>query len=58
MIGDLKNSIEVIEDAIIASNKDLKFTRGMHHLIEGEYDKFGNFMNLETLLLNTISLKT
>ena len=45
MIGDLKNSIEVIEDAIIAhpNQKDLKFTRGMHHLIEGEYDRGWEF---------------
>ncbi len=41
MIGDLKKSIEVIEEAMIAhpDQKDLKFTRGMHHLIEGEFDK-------------------
>tara|TARA_A100001015_G_scaffold166161_1_gene184693 strand:+ start:640 stop:2358 length:1719 start_codon:yes stop_codon:yes gene_type:complete len=41
MIGDLKKSIEVIEDAMIAhpDQKNLKFTRGIHHLIEGEFDK-------------------
>ena len=45
MIGDLKKSIEVIEDAIIAhpDQKDLKFTKGMHHLIEGEFDKGWEF---------------
>ena len=45
MIGDLKKSIEVIEDAIISypNQKDLKFTRGMHHLIEGEFDKGWEF---------------
>ncbi len=45
MIGDLKNSIEVIEDAIIAypNQKDLKFTRGMQHLIQGEFEKGWEF---------------
>ena len=45
MIGDLKKSIEVIEDAIIAypDQKDLKFTKGMHHLIMGEFDKGWEF---------------
>ena len=45
MIGDLKNSIEVIDDAIIAypNQKDLKFTRGMQHLIQGEFEKGWEF---------------
>tara|TARA_A100000164_G_scaffold374284_1_gene406988 strand:+ start:332 stop:2059 length:1728 start_codon:yes stop_codon:yes gene_type:complete len=40
-IGNLKKSIEVIEEAIVAypNQKDLKFTRGIHYLIEGEFEK-------------------
>ena len=45
MIGDLKKSIEIIDQAIIEhpNQKDLKFTRGIHHLIEGEFEKGWEF---------------
>ena len=45
MIGNLKNSIEVIEDAIIAypNQKDLKLSRGIQHLIQGEFEKGWEF---------------
>ena len=45
MIGDLKKSIEIIEEAIVAhpNQKDLKFTRGMHYLIDGEFEKGWEF---------------
>ena len=45
MTGDLKKSIEVIEEAIVAypNQKNLKFTRGIHHLIEGEFEKGWEF---------------
>ncbi len=48
MIGDLEKSIDVIEDAIIAhpNQKDLKFTRGTHHLIKGEFEKGWEFYEL------------
>ena len=41
IIGDLKKSVEIIDEAIIEhpNQIDLKFTRGTHHLIEGEFEK-------------------
>ena len=45
MIGDLKKSIEIIDQAIIEypNQKDLKFTRGIQHLIVGEFEKGWEF---------------
>ena len=45
MIGDSKKSIEVIDEAIVAypNQKDLRFTRGIHYLIEGEFEKGWEF---------------
>ncbi len=41
IIGDLKKSVEIIDQAIIEhpNQIDLKFTRGTHHLIEGGFEK-------------------
>ena len=53
MIGNFKKSIEVIEEAIITfpNKKDLKFTRGIHHLIEGEFEKGWEFYELRDSII-------
>jgi len=53
MIGNLKKSIEIIEEAIVAhpNQKDLKFTRGMYHLIEGEFEKGWEFYDFRDSII-------
>ena len=48
IIGDNKKAAETIEDAIniYPTLKDLKFTRGILHLIEGEFEKGWEFYEL------------
>ncbi len=45
IIGNSKKSIEIIDQALIdhPNQKDLKFTRGVQHLIEGEFEKGWEF---------------
>ena len=53
MIGDLEKSIEIIDEAIIEhpTTKDLKFGRGIHHLIEGEFEKGWEFYELRDSIM-------
>ncbi len=45
MIGDFEKSIRIIDEAIdeYPNQKDLKFSRGMFHLIKGEFEKGWEF---------------
>ena len=59
MIGDLKKSIEIIDQAIIEypNQKDLKFTRGIQHLIEGEFEKGWEFYEFRDSIIKDDSFK-
>ena len=59
MIGDLKKSIEIIDQAIIEypNQKDLKFTRGIQHLIEGEFEKGWEFYEFRDLVIRDDSFE-
>ena len=59
MIGDLKKSIEIIDQAIIEypSQKDLKFTRGAQHLIVGEFEKGWEFYEFRDSIIKDESFK-
>ena len=48
MLDDNKKAIETIDEALtfFPNDKDLKFTRGMHYLIEGEFEKGWEFYEL------------
>ena len=52
-IGDLKKSVETIDQAIIEhpKQKDLKFTRGTQHLIVGEFEKGWDFYELRDSII-------
>ena len=53
MIGDLEKSIKIIDEAIDEhpKQKDLKFSRGMHHLIKGEFEKGWEFYELRDSIM-------
>ena len=53
MIGDLEKSIKIIDEAINEhpKQKDLKFSRGMHHLIKGEFEKGWEFYELRDSIM-------
>ena len=53
MIGDLEKSIKIIDEAIKEhpKQKDLKFSRGMHHLIKGEFEKGWEFYELRDSIM-------
>ncbi len=59
MIGDLKKSVEIIDQAIIEhpNQKDLKFTRGTQHLIEGEFEKGWEFYEFRDSIIKDDSFK-
>ena len=59
MINDNKNATKTIEEAITAhpSIKDLKFTRGMIHLIEGEFEKGWELYELRDSIIKDISFE-
>ena len=59
MIGDLKKSTETIDQAIIEhpKQKDLKFTRGIQHLIEGEFEKGWEFYEFRDSIIKDNSFK-
>ena len=59
MIGDLKKSVEIIDQAIIEhpNQKDLKFTRGIQHLIEGEFEKGWEFYEFRDSIIKDDSFK-
>ncbi len=59
MIGNLKKSIEIIDQAIIQypNQKDLKFTRGIQHLIEGEFEKGWEFYEFRDTIIKDDSFK-
>ena len=59
IIGDLKKSVETIDQAIIdhPNQKDLKFTRGMQHLIKGEFEKGWEFYEFRDSIIKDDSFK-
>ncbi len=59
IIGDKKKSIEIIDEAIIEhpNQKDLKFTRGVQHLIEGEFEKGWKFYELRDSIIRDDAFK-
>ncbi len=59
MIGDLKKSVEIIDQAIIEhpNQKDLKFTRGTQHLIEGEFEKGWEFYEFRDSIIKDDTFK-
>ncbi len=59
MIGHIKKSVETIDQAIIdhPKQKDLKFTRGMQHLIEGEFEKGWEFYEFRDSIIKDDSFK-
>ncbi|MDC2997812.1 hypothetical protein OAY51_04365 [Candidatus Pelagibacter sp.] len=59
MIGDFKKSTEIINQAIVEhpNQKDLKFTRGIQHLIEGEFEKGWEFYELRDSIIKYDSYK-
>ena len=59
MIGDLKKSVEIIDQAIIEhpNQIDLKFTRGTQHLIEGEFEKGWEFYEFRDSIIKDDTFK-
>lgn len=59
-INDYKKAIKTIDDAIIhhPNINDLKFTRGMIHLIKGEYDEGWNFYEFRDSIIKDGSFKS
>tara|TARA_Y100000591_G_scaffold125259_1_gene107130 strand:+ start:812 stop:2536 length:1725 start_codon:yes stop_codon:yes gene_type:complete len=59
IINDNKNATKIIEEAITAHPgiKDLKFTRGMIHLIEGEFEKGWEYYELRDSIVKDISFE-
>ena len=57
IIGDNKKAAETIDDAIniYPTFKDLKFTRGILHLIEGEFEKGWEFYELRDSIVRDTS---
>ena len=59
MINDKKKAIETIEEAlsIHPNSKDFKLTRGVMHLIEGEFEKGWEFYEFRNLINKNISFQ-
>ena len=59
MIGDFKKSIEIIEQAIIEypNQRDLKSTRGIQYLIEGEFEKGWEYYEFRDSIIKDESFK-
>ncbi len=59
IIGDLKKSVEIIDQAIIEhpNQNDLKFTRGTQHLIEGEFEKGWEFYEFRDSIIKDDTFK-
>ena len=59
MIDNYDNAVETIEEAIniFPNKKDLKFTRGILHLIKGEFEKGWEFYELRDSILKDLSFE-
>lgn len=59
MINDKKKAIETIEEAlsVYPNSKDFKLTRGVMHLIDGEFEKGWEFYEFRNLTANDISFQ-